>query len=109
MLENTAFRKLYLFPPSGEGRETPTLLDPLQRVNLNHWILLRRETQLSVQLCNLMCSRRYRLAPDPLRFRTAAETSLGSPSGQTRNMFYYSSALWRHEFVAAETCLSVVR
>jgi hypothetical protein len=26
MLENTTFRKLDLFPPSGEARETPTLL-----------------------------------------------------------------------------------
>jgi hypothetical protein len=35
MLENT-FRKLDLLPPSDEGRETPTLLGPLERVNLNH-------------------------------------------------------------------------
>jgi hypothetical protein len=27
-----------MFPPSGEGRETPTLLGPLERANLNHWI-----------------------------------------------------------------------
>jgi hypothetical protein len=26
-----------LFPSSGEGRETPTLLGPLERANLNHW------------------------------------------------------------------------
>jgi hypothetical protein len=37
MLENTPFRKLDLFLPSGEGRETPTLLGPLERANLNHW------------------------------------------------------------------------
>jgi hypothetical protein len=26
-----------LFPSSDEGRETPTLLGPLERTNLNHW------------------------------------------------------------------------
>jgi hypothetical protein len=31
------FRKLDLFPSSGEGR-TPTLLGPLERANLNHWV-----------------------------------------------------------------------
>jgi hypothetical protein len=37
-LENTKFRKLDLFPSSDErGRETPTLLGPLERANLNHW------------------------------------------------------------------------
>jgi hypothetical protein len=36
-LKNTAFRKLDLFPPSGEGGKTPTLLGPLERVNFNHW------------------------------------------------------------------------
>jgi hypothetical protein len=30
-LENTKFCKLALFPSSGEGRETPTLLGPLER------------------------------------------------------------------------------
>jgi hypothetical protein len=35
-LENTTFRKLALFPSSGEGRETRTLLGLLERVNLNH-------------------------------------------------------------------------
>jgi hypothetical protein len=28
---------MYLFPSSGEGIETPTLLGPLQRANLNNW------------------------------------------------------------------------
>jgi hypothetical protein len=37
MLENTTFRKLDLFPSSVEGRETPALLGPLERANLNHW------------------------------------------------------------------------
>jgi hypothetical protein len=27
-----------LFPSSGEGRKTPTLLGPLERANLNHWV-----------------------------------------------------------------------
>jgi hypothetical protein len=35
---NTTFRKMGLFPLSGEGMKTPTLLGPLERVNLNHWI-----------------------------------------------------------------------
>jgi hypothetical protein len=36
-LENTTFRKLGVFPSSGEGGgETPTLLGPLQRASLNH-------------------------------------------------------------------------
>jgi hypothetical protein len=35
-LENTTFRKLDLFPSSGDG-ETPALLGPLERANLNHW------------------------------------------------------------------------
>jgi hypothetical protein len=37
-LENTRFRKLDLFPSSGEWRKTPThQLGPLERDNLNHW------------------------------------------------------------------------
>jgi hypothetical protein len=32
------FRKLELFPSSVEGRETPTLLGPLERANLNQCI-----------------------------------------------------------------------
>jgi hypothetical protein len=36
-IESTTFRKLVLFPPSGEGRKKPTLLGPLERANLNHW------------------------------------------------------------------------
>jgi hypothetical protein len=35
-LENTKFRKLNLFPSSGE-RRTPTLLGYLGRANFNHW------------------------------------------------------------------------
>jgi hypothetical protein len=36
-LENTTFRKLDLFPSPGEERESPTLLGPLERADLNHW------------------------------------------------------------------------
>jgi hypothetical protein len=35
ILENTLFRKLDLFPSSGELWETPTLLRPLDKGNLN--------------------------------------------------------------------------
>jgi hypothetical protein len=35
--KNTTFRKLDLFPSSGEGWETPTLLGPLEIANLSHW------------------------------------------------------------------------
>jgi hypothetical protein len=31
------FRKLNLFPSSGEGREIPTHFGPLEKENLNHW------------------------------------------------------------------------
>jgi hypothetical protein len=34
-LENTAFRKLDLFPSSDGGKETPILLGPLKRYNFN--------------------------------------------------------------------------
>jgi hypothetical protein len=39
MLETTTFRKLDLFPSSREGRETPTLLDPLERAKTSSVIL----------------------------------------------------------------------
>jgi hypothetical protein len=32
------FQKLNLFPSSGGRRETPTLLGPLERANLSHWV-----------------------------------------------------------------------
>jgi hypothetical protein len=34
----TAFQKVNLFPSSGERRETPTLLVPLERANLSYSI-----------------------------------------------------------------------
>jgi hypothetical protein len=36
ILKNRTFRKPDLFPSSGEGWETPTLLGPLERANLMH-------------------------------------------------------------------------
>jgi hypothetical protein len=36
-LKNTAFREMDQFPFSGEGWETLTVLDPLERAYLNHW------------------------------------------------------------------------
>jgi hypothetical protein len=33
------FRKLNLFPSSSDRRETLTLVGPLERDNLNHWML----------------------------------------------------------------------
>jgi hypothetical protein len=35
-VKNTTFRKLDLIPSSGEGK--PTLLGPLERASLSHWI-----------------------------------------------------------------------
>jgi hypothetical protein len=35
---NTTFRKLDLFPSSGEGKK-PILLDPLESASLNHWTI----------------------------------------------------------------------
>jgi hypothetical protein len=39
-LENTTFRELDLFPSSGEGREAPVLLGPLERDNLNCFLVI---------------------------------------------------------------------
>jgi hypothetical protein len=38
------FRKIGLFPSSDEGKETPTLLGPLERANLNHWTTQVKDT-----------------------------------------------------------------
>jgi hypothetical protein len=35
-LDNTTFRKLELFPSSGEEMESPIPLGPLERTNINH-------------------------------------------------------------------------
>jgi hypothetical protein len=36
-LENITFQKLNLFSSSGERRDTPTQLGPLERANFRHW------------------------------------------------------------------------
>jgi hypothetical protein len=36
-LRNTTFRKLDMFPSSGKMMGAPTVLDTLERTNLNHW------------------------------------------------------------------------
>jgi hypothetical protein len=38
-VENTTFRKTDLFLSSGERRETPALLGPSEKTNLNHWTI----------------------------------------------------------------------
>jgi hypothetical protein len=58
ILENTTFRKLDLFPSSGEGGEkTPTQLGPLERANLNPCLVphlhLRMETDPVSETCSL--------------------------------------------------------
>jgi hypothetical protein len=40
MKENTTL--ICLFPSSGEGRQTPTLLGPLERANLSRWIYVQK-------------------------------------------------------------------
>jgi hypothetical protein len=37
MIRITRFQKMVLFPSSGEGRNTPTLLGPIERSNISHW------------------------------------------------------------------------
>jgi hypothetical protein len=41
IVNNTAFRKLDLFPNAREGRQTPTLLGPLESAKLDHWTSVR--------------------------------------------------------------------
>jgi hypothetical protein len=47
-LENTTFRKLDLFPSSGEGRRL-TLLGRLERADLNHWTIFF-EVQVKIRV-----------------------------------------------------------
>jgi hypothetical protein len=54
ILENTTFRKLDLFPSSGEGREIPTLLGSLERANLNHMsVFSKGSNKVGVSLSSL--------------------------------------------------------
>jgi hypothetical protein len=39
ILQSAAFRKLDVFPSSGEKKETRTLLGTLKRGNLNRWTM----------------------------------------------------------------------
>jgi hypothetical protein len=58
ILANTTFRKMNLFPSSGEGK-TLTLLGPLVRPNLNHW----RTCVISQQLYKPIPGTFLRVAP----------------------------------------------
>jgi hypothetical protein len=50
-----------MFPTSGDGRETPTLLGPLERANLSHWI--RADTRsLSFYFGETLVARLMKLA-----------------------------------------------
>jgi hypothetical protein len=40
-----------VFPSSGEGKETPTLLDPLERANLSHRLVIDVRSFLGTQQC----------------------------------------------------------
>jgi hypothetical protein len=40
-IENTTFRKFDVLPTSAVGRETPTLLGPLQNEKFSHWATVR--------------------------------------------------------------------
>jgi hypothetical protein len=52
ILDNTTFRKLDLLPSSGEGGgETPTVLGPLDRANLNHWNESWLDSRLRQEIC----------------------------------------------------------
>jgi hypothetical protein len=51
VLEDTTFRKLDLFPSSGEGRETPTLLGPLERMSVLNVIDLTKLYEDTSTIC----------------------------------------------------------
>jgi hypothetical protein len=69
---------LFLFLSSDELRETPTLLGPLERPNLNRWTPSERINKLRVSLPSLeggnIPSFRDALISSYLEFRTSAET-----------------------------------
>jgi hypothetical protein len=58
------FRKLDLFLSSGEVREIPTLLGPLESANLNHWTT--HQTQSHVTTDGQSVSQSVRLNVKPL-------------------------------------------
>jgi hypothetical protein len=72
-----SFRKLDLFPFSGEGRKTPTLLGPLERANLNHL--------LSPEDGNIHFPKRRVLAFNPRRW-TKSRTPVNLSIHQRQNL-----------------------
>jgi hypothetical protein len=48
-LENTMFQKLDLFPSSGNGRKTHTLLGPSESANLNHWTTMGQSSHVKTE------------------------------------------------------------
>jgi hypothetical protein len=58
-LENT-FQKLNLFPSTGELGESPILLGPKERANLNHW-MRDKEQKFSDSECYTSSSERFRI------------------------------------------------
>jgi hypothetical protein len=61
-LENTTFQKLDLFLSSGDGRETPTLLGPLGRANLNQWTNVHGIWDLNCIHRLQVCGREFEIA-----------------------------------------------
>jgi hypothetical protein len=87
-------RKLDLFPSSGEGRETPTPLDLLERVNLNHWTThLQVEVEVTLQLTvsQSVSMSRYRAHSGTCDFRL----SVGRLFSENCCLVSVGSPLWR--------------
>jgi hypothetical protein len=57
---SSGIQKLDLSQSSGEGGNTPTILGPLERANLNHWTILRDPTEY------VSFSLRLRMETDPV-------------------------------------------
>jgi hypothetical protein len=100
IIDNTTFRKLYLFPSPGEEREMPTVLGPLERGNLNHWITQKPSyfecyMPSSDRLCGLVVRVLYYRSRGP-RFdsRALQKKSNGSGTGSTQPREYFWGATW---------------
>jgi hypothetical protein len=72
-LENKTFRELDVFPSSSQGRETPTLLGPVERANLDHWIKYARSS------CK--CEERLVIVGEGLSWTASVVRVLGYRSG----------------------------